>query len=216
MAPTTVGALLAAGALWSAGVPQTQEALWASVDAESAETPLDVEILKTWEQDAIVLHMVRFAVGVHKGRASKLAGHYAYPNGGRDLPALVQTNGGGQIASTYGPLKWARLGYACFNPNNGSRISSITELDVELASRVGLEFYRDSTWQTYNLRRTGGTVTIAPGAAIPSLPVVPLPAVGYTPLPLGGALPAQLAPVCFCWGYYQSHRQHRLPQHRFD
>jgi dienelactone hydrolase len=102
-------------------VPTTPEALWASVDKESGRTPLEAEVLKTWEQDSVMMHMVRFTVGVYRGKKSKLAGYYGYPKGGSNLPALVQINGGGQRGSPGGPLRWAKRGYACFNPNNGAQ-----------------------------------------------------------------------------------------------
>jgi len=103
------------------GVPTTPDELWADFPNFDKKTPLDVEILKTWEEDGIVCHVVRYTVGVFKGHTVKMAGYYAYPKGGKDLPALVQINGGGQKGSLYGPRKWANYGYACFNPNNGAQ-----------------------------------------------------------------------------------------------
>ncbi len=100
-------------------LPRDARELWERVDAEHRDIPLETEVLKTWEDDGIVFNVVRFTVGVYRGRKAKLAGYYAYPKGGRDLPALVQVNGGGQKAGTHGPRKWATYGYACFNPNNG-------------------------------------------------------------------------------------------------
>jgi len=97
----------------------TAEELWADFPASDKRTPLDTEVLKTWEEDGVVLSVVRYTVGVLKGHTVKMAGYYAYPKNGTRLPAIVQINGGGQKAGTYGPIKWARYGYACFNPNNG-------------------------------------------------------------------------------------------------
>ena len=102
-------------------IPQTVEDLWADFPALDKATPLDAEILKTWEEDGVVMNIVRFNVGKFGGQMLKVAGYYAYPKGGKNLPALVQCNGGGQKASASGPLKWARDGYACFNPNNGAQ-----------------------------------------------------------------------------------------------
>jgi len=122
----------AAGDIWGAGsvpaiesaedVPRSLEQLWSGYEEDyDRRNPLETEILKTWEEDGIVYNVVRFTVGVFRGEKAKLAGFYAYPKGGEDLPAIVQTNGGGQRASLYGPRKWAQRGYACFNPNNGAQ-----------------------------------------------------------------------------------------------
>jgi dienelactone hydrolase len=113
--------ILLTGSIYAGDIPQSVEELWADVDAKSKNLPLDVEILNEEEKDGIVLLTVRFTVGTYKGKVSKLAGYYAYPKGGKNLPALIQTNGGGQIASKGGPTKWAQRGYACFNPNNSGK-----------------------------------------------------------------------------------------------
>ena len=91
-------------------LPRDPRELWERVDAEHRDIPLETEVLKTWEDGGIVFNVVRFTVGVYRGRKAKLAGYYAYPKGGRDLPALVQVNGGGQKAGTHGPRKWATYG----------------------------------------------------------------------------------------------------------
>lgn len=102
-------------------IPQTARELWADFPEFDRATPLNTEILKTWEDGDVVMNVVRFTVGEFGGKTLKLAGYYAHPKGGENLPALVQCNGGGQKAGTHGPLKWARNGYACFNPNNGAQ-----------------------------------------------------------------------------------------------
>jgi len=125
-------ALLVADSLWGKGevprltdpasVPQTLEALWSGYEAAyDQHNPLEVEILKTWEEDGIRLHVVRFTVGTFQGKKAKLAGFYGYPVNGNALPAVVQTNGGGQRGSLFGVKKWAAAGYAVFNPNNGAQ-----------------------------------------------------------------------------------------------
>ena len=96
------------------GIPQNVEELWADFPAFDKATPLDTEILRTWEEDGVVMNIVRFNVGKFDGQMLKVAGYYAFPKGGTNLPTLVQCNGGGQKAIASGPLKWARDGYACF------------------------------------------------------------------------------------------------------
>jgi cephalosporin-C deacetylase-like acetyl esterase len=104
-------------------VPQNLDELWADFPAKDKETPLEVEILKTWEENDVVLQLVRFNIGKFKGEMLKLAGVYAVPKGrhDRNLPALIVCHGGGQRASVGGPKNWAMNGYAAFCPNNGAQ-----------------------------------------------------------------------------------------------
>jgi cephalosporin-C deacetylase-like acetyl esterase len=105
-------------------VPQTLEELWADFPAMDKATPLDAEIIKTWEENDVILHLVRFNIGEFNGQMLKLAGFYAVPRGEpnqKHLPALVVCHGGGQRASVGGPKNWAMNGYAAFCPNNGAQ-----------------------------------------------------------------------------------------------
>ena len=47
--------------------PQSVEALWADYDPRAE--PLDVEILKQWEEDDVVMQVLRYRVGIFKGRS---------------------------------------------------------------------------------------------------------------------------------------------------
>ena len=90
--------------------PQTLEQLWAGFDPR--KEPLDVEILHEWEQDGTVLKVLRFRVGVFKGKKAMMAAVYGYPKGAKNVPGLVQIHGGGG-AGTEGPvLANAKEGYA--------------------------------------------------------------------------------------------------------
>ena len=79
-------------------VPQTVEALWADFDPRAE--PLEVEILKEWEEEGVVLRVLRYRIGIFKGRKAMMAAVYGYPKGGSSLPGLVQIHGGGQYAIT--------------------------------------------------------------------------------------------------------------------
>ncbi len=81
--------------------PQTVEALWAGYDPR--KEPLETEVLKEWEEDGVMLRVVRFLIGIFKGQKAMLAGVYGYPKGGTKLPGLLQIHGGGHQASHYGP-----------------------------------------------------------------------------------------------------------------
>jgi hypothetical protein len=77
--------------------PKTVEQLWAGYDPR--QEPLEVQITKEWKQDGVVLRVVRYRIGIFKGQKSMMAAIYGYPEGGTNLPGLVQIHGGGQSAN---------------------------------------------------------------------------------------------------------------------
>ena len=109
-------------ALKDGKAPQTFEALWAGYDPRVE--PLDVEVLKEWEEDGVVLKVLRYRVGVFKGQKAMMAGVYGYPKGARKLPGLVQIHGGGQYADYKAPLTNAKRGYATISIAWAGRISA--------------------------------------------------------------------------------------------
>jgi|GEM_PF-700473 len=142
-------ALLIAGIAWNSLVaqepdtlpplkngqaPQSHEELWA--DFDPGKEPLDVEVLKEWEEDGVMLRVVRFRVGVFKGQAAKLAAVYGFPKGGSELPGLVQIHGGGQYADHKACLMNGRRGYATVSIAWAGRISApgyrVSPPEVEL------------------------------------------------------------------------------------
>ncbi len=86
--------------------------------------PLDIEILKEWEEDGIVLKVLRYRIGVFKGKKAMMAAVFGYPKGAKDLPGLVQIHGGGQYADYRAPLTNARRGYASISISWAGRISA--------------------------------------------------------------------------------------------
>ena len=102
--------------------PQTWNDTWKGFDPRAE--PLDVEILKEWEEDNIVLKVLRYRIGVFKGRRAMMAGAYGYPKGGEDLPGLLQIHGGGQYADYKAPLTNAKRGYASLSISWAGRISA--------------------------------------------------------------------------------------------
>ena len=94
----------------SANAPQSREELWAGIDMRAE--PLDVEVLKEWEEDGVVLKVLRYRVGVFKGQKAMMAAVYGYPKGGSKLPGLVQIHGGGQFAQYEQVVANAKRGYA--------------------------------------------------------------------------------------------------------
>ena len=117
----TTGAALALPLLESparaADVPQTLAELWAGF--EPRKDPLEIEVLKEWEQGSVVCRLIRYQVGIFKGAPAKVAAFYAFPKGGTKLPALVELHGGGQSASLNSVVTYAQRGYAGISLNWG-------------------------------------------------------------------------------------------------
>jgi len=90
--------------------PQTLEQLWAGFDPR--KEPLDVGILHEWEQDGTMLKVLRYRVGVFKGKKAMMVAVYGYPKGAKDLPGLVQIHGGGGSGTEEPVLANAKEGYA--------------------------------------------------------------------------------------------------------
>lgn len=114
--------------------PQDFEETWAGFDPRAE--PLDIEILSAWEEDGVVLKVLRYRIGVFKGRKAMMAAVYGYPKGAAHLPGLVQIHGGGQYAHYNACLTNARRGYATISISWGGRIDApgyrVTPAEVEL------------------------------------------------------------------------------------
>ena len=102
--------------------PQDYDTLWQEFDPLSE--PIDVEVLKEWEQDGVVLRVIRYHIGVFKGKRSSMAGIYGYPKGQTNLPGLLQVHGGGQYAHSNAVLTNAKRGYATLSIGWAGRISA--------------------------------------------------------------------------------------------
>ena len=103
-------------------VSQTVGELWADYDPRTE--PLDVEVLKEWEEDGIVFKVLRYRVGIFKGEKAMMAAVYGYPKGGTNLPGLVQIHGGGQYAHANAVRANAKRGYATISIAWAGRISA--------------------------------------------------------------------------------------------
>ena len=104
-------------------IPRTLNQLWSDFDPRKG--PLEIEVLKEWEEDGIVCRIVRYQVGVFKGAPSLVAGFYGFPKGGKNLPALVEIHGGGQSASLNSVVTYARRGYVSISINWGGNKMSL-------------------------------------------------------------------------------------------
>ena len=103
----------------SKNVPQTIDEIWRGYEKSyDNNNPLDVKIHKTWEVDGdVVVSWVQLTVGTFQQKKSIVCGYWAYPKNAQNLPAILNTHGGPQSASENGAVNFARLGYACFCPN---------------------------------------------------------------------------------------------------
>lgn len=102
--------------------PQTYEEAWAGFDPRAE--PLDVEVLKAWEEDGMEMQVLRYRVGAFKGQKAMMGAVYGYPKGGTNLPGLVQVHGGGQYADYRAVLTNARRGYATISIAWAGRIAA--------------------------------------------------------------------------------------------
>lgn len=106
--------------------PNNFEQMWAGFDPRAE--PLEVETLREWQEDNVVLRIVRFRIGVFKGKKATLAAIYGFPKRAtakaERLPGLVQIHGGGQYADHKACLMNAKRGYATVSIAWAGRISS--------------------------------------------------------------------------------------------
>ena len=118
--------------------PRNFEEMWAGFDPRAE--PLEVEVLKEWEEEGVVLRVVRFRIGVFKGQTARLAAIFGFPKNaaksGTKLPGLVQIHGGGQYADHKACLLNAKRGYATVSLAWAGRISApdyrVTPKEVKL------------------------------------------------------------------------------------
>ena len=102
--------------------PDNFEAMWEGYNPRTE--PLETEIIKQWEEDNIVLRIVRYHIGTFKGKAAIMAAIYGFPKGVTNLPGLLQVHGGGQYADYRAVLTNAKRGYATLSIAWAGRISA--------------------------------------------------------------------------------------------
>lgn len=99
-------------------IPQTAQELYGSFNPKAE--PLDVKVLREWDEGGVHIKLVTFNVGTFKGQNGKvhnprLVGYYAYPPSSKKLPAIVQIHGGGGVGKAEEAIYWAQQGYACIS-----------------------------------------------------------------------------------------------------
>jgi dienelactone hydrolase len=98
--------------------PTSVDELWRGYDPR--KEPLDIELVKEWEEDGVVCRVLRYRIGVFKGRRAVMVAVYGFPKGGANLPGIVQVHGGGQSANLNAATTNAKRGYACISLNWGA------------------------------------------------------------------------------------------------
>ena len=100
-------------------VPQDVASLWKGYDPRVE--PLEVEIVREWEQDGLTVRYLRYRIGTFKGKAARMAAFYSFPKKGKDLPGVIHIHGGGQRASLTQVVYFASKGYAALSVNWGGK-----------------------------------------------------------------------------------------------
>jgi len=111
-------------------VPQNVGDLWGSLQNRIENDPLNAGTHTTWTEahsngsgDTITISRITYELGTLTGTQNSatpvIAGYYARPTGGTNLPGLVQNHGGGQNADSHYAKYLAEQGYAALSINWG-------------------------------------------------------------------------------------------------
>ncbi len=116
---TTVVAFGADSLLQSNSAPQSVEQLWAGYDPRTE--PLDVQVVRQWQEGDLTLQYVTYSIGTFKGKPARMAAFYGVPTDGKNLPAVMHMHDGGQRAFLQIVKRYAQRGYATLSVNWGGR-----------------------------------------------------------------------------------------------
>lgn len=95
--------------------------------------PLDTKILYQWEEDGVVMQVLRYRIGIFKGKNAMMAAIYGYPKDAKNLHGLVQIHGGGQYAYYRAVLKNTKKGCATISISWAGRINAPNyKVDLEV------------------------------------------------------------------------------------
>jgi dienelactone hydrolase len=91
--------------------------------------PLQVEVVRSWEDEAGHYELVRYRLGALRGSnrsaSPVIAAYYGRPvaaSATARVPGLVHLHGGGQRAHAGRVADWVKLGYACVSVNWGGKV----------------------------------------------------------------------------------------------
>jgi dienelactone hydrolase len=91
--------------------PWTPEEIWRGIEVE--KLPLEVQVIKAWEEDGCACQKLTFVSEVVEGVKIRVFGIFGRPTGAKRLPGILHIHGGGQTASLAWVQYWAKRGYAC-------------------------------------------------------------------------------------------------------
>ena len=77
--------------------------------------------MREWEEDGVVVRVVRYFIGSFKDKPAWMAAFYAAPKGRKQLPGVLHMHGGGQRANLNLVKYHAGRGYAALSVNWGGR-----------------------------------------------------------------------------------------------
>ncbi len=131
--------------LEQADLPRSVAQLYTGFDPD--KEPLDVRIVREYEQGGIVVRMLTYTVGTFKGVKSTMGAFYAFPKDRRGkIPAIIQMHGGGQRAQAETVIAWAQNGYAALAINWGG-----SKMDGQGPADPGTDWGAvDATQATHN------------------------------------------------------------------
>lgn len=99
-------------------MPQSVQELWADFDPRL--DPLEVEVIREWNENGGVFRLVRYLIGTFKGKPARMAAIYGFPEGAKEkLPAVLHIHGGGQRAFLQEVKLLVARGYAALSVNWG-------------------------------------------------------------------------------------------------
>ncbi len=90
---------------------ETPEDIWRGYDATAL--PLDVEIIKSWQDDGCWFEKLRFTGEIVDGVKTRVLAVRGGPIGAKKVPGILHIHGGGQTLSTDWVAYWAKRGYVC-------------------------------------------------------------------------------------------------------
>ena len=120
--------------------------------------PLEIEVLKAWDEGDIHLEMIYFTGEIFEGEKTRVFGYLGRPKKieGK-LPGLLHIHGGGQTARPDWPQFWAKRGYVCLSFDFCG--------DTNLAT-LGPEYRRErfTLWRKVpaDMMKVGGGMTMTP------------------------------------------------------
>jgi len=85
--------------------------LWQGYDP--AALPLDVEVVREWQEDGYAYEKLRFTGEIANGLKTRVFAMQGAPINGKHLPGILHIHGGGQTYSADWVKFWTKRGYVC-------------------------------------------------------------------------------------------------------